>query len=119
MAGVEILAMEEVAVEFAFNWTAFFICFGAVFVIFVLCGIILSTKLDDWTQPLVCVIAGMLLGAFFGIVVGSALENPTKYETQYKVIISDEVPMSGFLEKYEIVDQEGKIFTVREINDGN
>lgn len=28
MTGVEILAMEEVAVEFAFNWTAFFISFG-------------------------------------------------------------------------------------------
>lgn len=40
---------------------------------------------------------------------------PTAYETHYKVLISDEVSMNEFLEQYEIIDQEGKIFTVREV----
>lgn len=114
MTGVEILATNEVAVEFAFNWTAFFICFGAIFVIFVLCGIIISARLDDWKQLLIGVIAGTILGALFGSLFGSCLETPTEYETQYKVTISDSVPMNSFLNKYEIVDQEGKIYTVRE-----
>ena len=40
-----------------------------------------------------------------------------KYETgeyEYKVTIDDSVSMNDFLDKYEILDQEGKIFTVKE-----
>lgn len=35
-----------------------------------------------------------------------------KYE--YKVTISDEVSLNEFYDKYEIVDQEGKIYTIKE-----
>lgn len=35
-------------------------------------------------------------------------------ETQYKVLISEEVSMTEFNERYEIVDHEGQIFTIRE-----
>lgn len=62
-------------------------------------------------------IGGCVLGAFAGL--GSAKEQlPLEYETHYKVTISDEVSMNEFLSKYEIIDQEGKIYTVREIEDG-
>lgn len=47
---------------------------------------------------------------------GITFETPSKYETQYKVAVSDEVLMNEFNEKYEIVEQEGKIYTVRERN---
>lgn len=40
---------------------------------------------------------------------------PKEYETRYKVIISDEVSMNDFTTRYKIIDQEGKIYTVREI----
>lgn len=33
---------------------------------------------------------------------------------EYKVIIDDSVSMNEFLDKYEILDQEGKIYTVKE-----
>lgn len=33
---------------------------------------------------------------------------------EYKVTIDDSVSMNEFLEKYEILDQEGKIYTVKE-----
>ena len=33
---------------------------------------------------------------------------------EYKVIINDTVSMNEFLDKYEIIDQEGKIYTVKE-----
>jgi flagellar motor component MotA len=35
---------------------------------------------------------------------------------EYKVTIDDSVSMNEFLDKYEILDQEGKIYTVREKN---
>ena len=40
-----------------------------------------------------------------------------EYETgeyHYKVTIDDSVSMNEFLDKYEILDQEGKIYTVKE-----
>ena len=117
MDGVEILAIEEVAVEFAFNWMAFFICFCVIFVILVLFGIIMSTIYDDWKQLIVGVITGTLLGGLFGLSFGFGIGIPTEFENQYKVTISDEVSMNDFLDRYEIIDQEGKIYTVRERND--
>lgn len=118
MTGIEVLATQEVTTEFAFNWTAFWITFGVIFGIYVLVGIITSVCSDDWSNLLCGIIIGIIIGLFFGAMVGyKALHIPVAYETQYKVIISDEVPMNQFLEKYEIIDQEGKIFTVVERND--
>ena len=114
MTGVEILATEEVAVGFAFNWLALFITFGAVLVVFVLFGIHMSLKHNNLQHILVGVIVGTIMGILFGVAMGSGLEIPTLYENYYKVTISDEVKMNEFLEKYEIIDQEGKIYTVRE-----
>ena len=34
--------------------------------------------------------------------------------TEYKVIVDDSVPLNEFIEKYEIIDQEGNIYTVKE-----
>ena len=33
---------------------------------------------------------------------------------EYKVAVSDEVNFTDFMDKYEILDQEGKIYTVKE-----
>lgn len=33
---------------------------------------------------------------------------------EYKVTIDDSVPMTEFYQRYEILDQEGKIYTVKE-----
>ena len=40
-------------------------------------------------------------------------EDSIKY-IQYKVTIDETVSMVEFMDKYEIIDQEGKIYTVRE-----
>ena len=36
------------------------------------------------------------------------------YETHYQAIIDDSVSMNDFLDKYEIIDTEGKILIIRE-----
>ena len=36
------------------------------------------------------------------------------HHIEYKVTIDDSVSMNEFLDKYEIIDQEGKIYTVKE-----
>lgn len=37
--------------------------------------------------------------------------------TEYKVIIDDSVKYNEFIEKYEVIDQEDEIYTVRERTD--
>lgn len=37
-----------------------------------------------------------------------------KYETRYQITIDDSVSMNEFQNKYEIIEVEGKIYTVRE-----
>lgn len=115
MTGVEILATQEIITEFAFNWNAFWITFSVTFGMFALLGFFLSLTSYKWSNLCFCIIVGSIMGLFVGCVVGDQiLCTPTTYETQYKVTISDEVSMNEFLEKYEIIDQEGKILTVRE-----
>lgn len=117
MTGVEILAMQEVTVATAFCWPAFWITFGVI-----LAGLIamaLLIKLNGCEEEgvlITCIIAGLILGTMLGAMVGGIFSEPTEYETEYKVTIDDTVSMNEFLERYEIIDQEGKIYTVREKN---
>ena len=112
--GIEVLSQAEVVAEAMFNWKAFWIAFAVVGVI----GIIISIiALHDVGWDAVAIFAAVIVvvvGGLVGAMMGAVFEIPKTYETQYKVIISDEVPMNEFLDKYEIVDQEGKIYTVRE-----
>lgn len=117
MTGVEILAMEEVVTATAFNWGMFGIVGGAILGVALLIGLLacccsgwgFDGELFTWF----CVL-GVVFGAIFGVVAGTSNETPVKTETRYKVVISDEVSMNEFLERYEIVDQEGKIYTIKE-----
>ena len=113
MTGVEILASNEVVTAMLFNWTMFWIILGGCSFVFFVIGFGISVYSGNWAS-LCWVLVGVLLGAWFGGIVGSGLTIPEGYEMQYKVAISDEVNMSDFFEKYELVEQEGKIYTVRE-----
>lgn len=115
MTGVDILATKEVAVTFAFNWTCFWIVLaaGGVIGLFISIYGVVQNGNPWWSIPLFMVLLATFSGAV-GVPLGKALGVPIEYETQYKVTISDAVTMSDFLEKYEIVDVDGKIYTVRE-----
>jgi hypothetical protein len=118
MTGVEILTIEQVATEFGFSWAGFWV--GGVLI-----GLIFALVFWGFAEysyfgtgsTIATVIIGFLLGmGCFGTMIGFFVnDTPTAYETQYKVTISDDVPMSEFLEHYEIVGQDGKIFIVREV----
>ena len=114
MTGVEILAMEEVAVKYAFNKNVWGITFGIILIVFLLIGIGISLSTYDWSNIIIGIFLGLVLGTFGGLIGGSIAEIPTKYETQYKVIVSDEVSMNDFVEKYKIIAQDGRIYTVAE-----
>ena len=117
MTGVEILATEQIAVTFGFDWTSFIGCgvlSGIVLGFFFWC--VSSNYSFNLGGTIAMIIVGFLLGMGIGAAVGFANNGaPTAYETHYKVLVSDEVSMNEFLERYEIIDQEGKIFIVREV----
>ena len=116
MSGVEILAFEEVACAWeSWNWQSFWIAVGIAFVISLIAGFIFACQEDSVGAGLLMfgtmfIIVGLILGTI--LAKGSA--KPTEYETQYKVTIDETVSMTEFNEKYEVLEQEGKIYTVRE-----
>lgn len=119
MNGVEILSQAQVATESTCNWQlGIFVLIGTI-----ITGGVLAFFLAEEDNK--CGIAifgstiGALIGIFFFALTLAATEKPSAYETQYKVTISDSVSMTDFYEHYEVIDQEGKIFTVREINNEN
>lgn len=93
--------------------------FGSVFVMIVLCVwffaaavVILLSLLkdgcDSWKGPvflIICVILSIVCGC---------LTPKEKHETRYQVTVDDSVSMNEFQDKYEIIEIEGKIYTVKE-----
>ena len=115
MTGVEILAAQEVAVEFSFNWTIFWIIVaGITFAVLIYSCIDVCKGNCHWGLIPELTVVGLIGGMIIGSMFGKAAGRPIKYETLYKVTISDAVSMNDFLEKYEIVKTEGQIYTVRE-----
>ena len=92
---------------------AFFI--GSIIAVIV--GVVLELYVCNHAGIIIALLVGVL-----SIVVGAGVDAATAQPTgeyEYKITISDEVSMNDFLEKYEIIDQEGKIFTVKERDDTN
>ena len=114
MEGVEILAIGEMGANEGFNWlTAIFsgLIIGAIG------GFIVGVNLDSWK---IFFISFPIIAFFTGGIFGFAY--PVYQDTipTYKVIISDEVSMNDFMNRYEILEQEGKIYTVKErMSDAN
>lgn len=106
MTGVEILAVNSVPTQYVINWP--------VVGVFVIIGLFLSVwTWGDGIDAILLVLFFLIFGLFAGIITGK----PTATEEQYKVTISDEVIMNEFLEHYEIVDRDGKIYTIREVEE--
>lgn len=115
MAGVEVLASEEVAVAWAsWNWTNFLLVVGLCFIAGAIFGVVGGLTDGQDVGIIVFLSVFIIGGLLFGTIVGANTGKPIKYETQYKVIIDDSVSMNDFVDKYDIVKQDGKIYTVRE-----
>ena len=114
--GLELLSETEISTATALNPFAFW-AFVLVFFIgsVIFCCVELQPeRIGEWVGSIVIVILITLLGSAFGYIIGMSTGEPTDYETHYKVSISDEVSMNEFYNKYEIIEQDGKIFEIKE-----
>lgn len=74
-----------------------------------------AITVDYDVAQVVC--AGSLVILIIGVAVclfGMLTETDTVVGVKYDVVISDEVPIHEFIDKYEIIEINGKIYTVRE-----
>jgi xanthine/uracil permease len=113
MNGVEILNQYQVAGDLVCNDEAAIIAF------FLFCGIVTFASIitSIYEQELFYAVIGSLLGLCFGIIVsmivGIATAQPGELETYCQVTIDDSVSFNEFQQKYEIIEQEGQIYTVK------
>lgn len=68
----------------------------------------------DVVQRVLLTLAAVVIVGMVVCIIGAKIKTDTVISTQYKVTIDDSVSMNEFLDKYEILDQEGKIYTVKE-----
>lgn len=115
MDGVTILNQFEVVTKTVFSWESFW--WGALIGAGI--GLILATIFglneSDWAAfftglGLFCTLIGLLVGLLGGFVL---VPKPVEYETRYEVSINEEVNMQEFMNKYEIIETRGSIYTVR------
>lgn len=108
MTGVEILAIGEMGANEGFNWLAAIV---SGLVIGAIGGFIIGMSLESWK---IFFVSFAIFSFFVGSIFGFAF--PVYQDTipTYKVIISDEVSMNDFMNRYKILEQEGKIYTVKE-----
>lgn len=106
MTGINILA--EYTAGGVPGWAAaVVIVTGVVGLILLLCGLCADNEAAS-AIGLVALLS--FLGASVAIKVVTESEH-----TRYKVTISENVKLVEFLERYEILDTEGEIYTVREV----
>ena len=109
MNGVEILSSETIYNTILPEW-CLGICVGFMFIFII--AMALCFLCERIVLGFIC-----LTLAFGSAIIGSLsnVESKTNINhIEYKVTIDDSVSMNEFLDKYEILDQEGKIYTVKE-----
>lgn len=115
MNGITVLSQSEIMV--APNWTHVIMAIG--FIIFVISVIICMSFNQEIIQIIsgissICCFILFIIGMFCTVFV---TKGTGKYT--YKVTISDEVNFVEFDNKYEIIDQDGLIYTIKEKENNN
>ena len=109
MTGVEILSSETIYNTIFPAW----VLAVSLFSLFVLAA--LTTYWFCEERVLMAVLGIIALVGCIAIATMACTSNKNDINhIEYKVTIDDSVSMNEFLEKYEILDQEGKIYTVKE-----
>lgn len=111
MNGVEILSSQTIYDTILPDWVS------GISLIMLFFFIALCVACVTWSEKVGTIICVILALASVALLVLSLVPSDTdiKY-IEYKVNIDDSVSMNEFRDKYEILDQEGKIYTVKEKN---
>lgn len=106
MKGVEILSQSE---EILSNgWSLLFLIIIMIGIVSAMFGLMIGAYIyGDYKQRIIlCLISLIMFVSAYNIKLDTY--------TEYQVIISDEANMKNFTDKYDIIETNGKIYTVIE-----
>jgi hypothetical protein len=108
MEGIQVLSQSEVynAGDGGFIGVAIFV----VFFIVSIGWFFLTLSEKEYGKSIAAFFAILLTGFF--VTIGIIASNKTHVE--YKITISDQVKINEFNQKYNVISQEGKIYTITE-----
>lgn len=111
--GIAVLNSYEVVTKTAFSWQGFWIGVGIIAVVSLIGSLIACDDLEDFLVMfgVFSVIFGSLVGLFFGF---GVMPKSIEYKPEYEVTISNEVSMNDFYNRYDIIEQRGEIYVIRE-----
>ena len=109
MNGVTILNSYEILTNASSIF--FILIWGVIFTTLAL-GLLYLFIMNDSDSSISIIIFAIMAGILAIILFCNIPEK--KYETRYQVTADDSVSMNEFQSKYEIIEVEGKIYTVRE-----
>lgn len=109
MTGVEILNSEQIYNTILPLW-----CLPVGFISIFVCllGILACFGTDRIAMGIVCFV--LMACSMVAAILGGTDNKHSVNHIEYKVTIDESVSMTEFMDKYEIIDQEGKIYTVKE-----
>lgn len=109
MEGIEVLAVGSIgAGPILYNWG---IAITVGLLVFILFGFLIYLNTDNLASA---ILLSIIIGIVLGLVAGEITSDYAYTVPTYKVILEDNVSMNSFMEKYEIISQEGKIYTIKE-----
>lgn len=111
--GITILNSYEIVTKTAFSWQGFWFGASIVAVIALIAAILGSDNLAEFL--FIFGVAGVIFGLVFGFVFGMrVMPKNIEYTPEYEVIVSDEVSMNNFYNRYDVIEQRGDIYVIRE-----
>lgn len=108
MNGVIILNSYESLTNFGSILLMNILCAWSLVAAIVALFALLKYGCDSWKEFAILVVCVVLF------IVCGCLIPEDKYETHYQVTVDNSVSMNEFQNKYEIIEVEGKIYTVKE-----
>lgn len=106
LEGITVLAQTEYE-DASVLW--FFIPFFIVMILVAIIGAIFGC--NDWIM-MVAVMAGIAVGAICYV---QAMRPTGEY--RYEVMVDESVSMTEFYERYDVINQRGKIYKIKDKND--
>lgn len=114
MDGIEILNQTEIMKSvwsWDVFWTTFFLFLGLSLIISFIIGL---DRFEVLNSLIMGAIIGIISGGVMGGTFASIIYQVPSGTYEYQVTISEDVNFVEFNEKYEIIKQDGKIYTVVE-----
>ena len=111
---MRVLSEEMIPIAYEFNTIWFWFCIIVGLICMAVAVALYYDDIPHFVMFLISIIL-LLIYIFIGLLLGQGFATPSEYESHYKVIVDDTVTVNEFLDRYEILERDGEILIVKEI----